>query len=208
LAKIAKNEACVIIDFWNFSHSIYKFLKQDLKPIKGQTNENAHKSSKINWIAVPNIIVQEYSKSSGKGLVLEPANVHIHLAYFQKHSNGFMEKLLYAMDMAGFSIHNHPTVLRETKCDECGLVKQEYKEKGVDVSIAVQMLTSKYHYIFLLSEDADLIPAVTEVQKHNKKVINVYTSGRNTFEDISFNAMDARKIMGRLISTIPGKNLG
>ena len=70
------------------------------------------------------------------------------------------------------------------------------------------MLTSKYHYIFLLSEDADLIPAVTEVQKHNKKVINVYTSGRNTFEDISFNAMDARKIMGRLISTIPGKNLG
>lgn len=53
-----------------------------------------------------------------------------------------------------------------------------FKEKGVDVKIAVDLITlaekDNYDIAILLSGDADLVPAVENVRERGKRVINAY----------------------------------
>jgi NYN domain len=55
--------------------------------------------------------------------------------------------------------------------------KPRYREKGVDVSLAVAMVSlacdSKLETAYLIASDSDYQPAVAEVRKRNKKVVYV-----------------------------------
>ncbi len=75
--------------------------------------------------------------------------------------------------------------VRETDpCKKCNNSDFHFQEKGVDVGLAVQMvsdrLKNKEEKQVLLSSDTDLLPAVREIQGDGGKVIYVGFSNRTT----------------------------
>ena len=60
-------------------------------------------------------------------------------------------------------------------CKKCGGQDQHLQEKGVDVGIAVDMITEgrKGHTIYLVSSDTDLLPAVKKAQAAGAEVVYV-----------------------------------
>ncbi|MFO0881932.1 MAG: NYN domain-containing protein [Candidatus Saccharimonadales bacterium] len=69
-------------------------------------------------------------------------------------------------------------------CNSCGTQDLRFQEKGVDVKIAVDMITdtinSNVEKIILVSSDTDLIPAVKYVKSQGREVIYVGFSDKLT----------------------------
>jgi uncharacterized LabA/DUF88 family protein len=68
-------------------------------------------------------------------------------------------------------------------CKKCNLKTPKYIEKGVDVSIAVDMIAKgneSNNNIYLLSNDTDLVPAVKYMKSINKKVVYLAYSEETT----------------------------
>jgi uncharacterized LabA/DUF88 family protein len=72
-------------------------------------------------------------------------------------------------------------VERSEKCDICGNVRHFLTEKGVDIQIAISMMRAavedKCDVLYLLSRDADFIPAVEFVKSKSKRVFLVAPKG-------------------------------
>lgn len=60
-------------------------------------------------------------------------------------------------------------------CKKCGNQDQHLQEKGVDVSLAVDMIaeSSPASTMYLVSSDTDLLPAIVQAQKLGSKVVYV-----------------------------------
>lgn len=70
------------------------------------------------------------------------------------------------------------------KCHNCGHTDLRLQEKGVDVGIAVDMvtdaLTHEYDEQVLVSSDTDLLPAIQVVKESGAKVIYIGFSNKTT----------------------------
>jgi len=69
-------------------------------------------------------------------------------------------------------------------CKHCGKQDAHFQEKGVDVRIAVDMMSDAYHKqvqkLVLISSDTDLLPAIQNVIDQGKQVIYVGFSDKLT----------------------------
>lgn len=77
------------------------------------------------------------------------------------------QSLFYSLEKQGIIIHKGYMLKSDGK----------FHEKGVDVKIAVEVvvgaLKNKYNECYLFSSDTDIIPAVEEAKRVNKKIIYV-----------------------------------
>jgi len=72
-------------------------------------------------------------------------------------------------------------VKRQRTCPACGGIEQYRLEKGVDVMLAIEMVSGavedKYDVAYLLALDADYSPTVRYVRERGKKVFLVAPKG-------------------------------
>ncbi|MHA1771478.1 MAG: NYN domain-containing protein [Candidatus Thorarchaeota archaeon] len=82
-----------------------------------------------------------------------------------------------ALNKIGFTCIIRKNRVRQEECPLCHGTFPKLKEKGVDVSIAIDMVTfgieNKFDSAILVSGDADFIPAVEYLKKLHKFVIVV-----------------------------------
>jgi uncharacterized LabA/DUF88 family protein len=67
------------------------------------------------------------------------------------------------------------------KCFKCATISEFFTEKGVDVRIAVDMITraKPSTTIHLVSSDTDLLPAIAEARHRGAKIVYVAFEGKN-----------------------------
>ncbi len=87
----------------------------------------------------------------------------------------FFEALEY---LKGYSVRKSSRKIRNTTCAKCGTTIDYTVEKGVDTSIVTEMISLAWEDAFdiavLVSEDADLVPAVQFLNRIGKKVYHAY----------------------------------
>ena len=87
----------------------------------------------------------------------------------------FFEALDY---LIGFTVRKFPRKTRQAKCGSCGTPVKYTIEKGLDSSIVTEMLSlaweDAYDVAVLVSDDADLVPAVQFLNRIGKKVYHAY----------------------------------
>jgi uncharacterized LabA/DUF88 family protein len=87
----------------------------------------------------------------------------------------FFEALDY---LKGYTVRKFPRKTRKTTCESCGKTIEYTVEKGVDSSMVTEMISLAWEDAFdiavLVSEDADLVPAVQFLNRVGKKVYHAY----------------------------------
>ncbi len=76
-------------------------------------------------------------------------------------------------------------VRNRDECENCGYVGYKMAEKGVDVGLAVEMVSDSYNSDVekqvLLSSDIDLLPAIKSAKHNNKEFYYVAFEGRQVY---------------------------
>jgi uncharacterized LabA/DUF88 family protein len=170
----------LFIDFWNF-----------------QLNWNNRAGGALcNWRAVPSVLLAEaqaiLSASQLGSAVLHETRVYA--SYEPGRENKLKSWLDSFLDkQPGFavivkerhwrqkSIHCRACDTEHEDCPRCKAKLGRASEKMVDSRIVTDMLTlawdGSYDVALLLTSDADMVPAVESLQRHNLKVINATWRG-------------------------------
>jgi uncharacterized LabA/DUF88 family protein len=159
------NKAIVLIDGENFIYKVEKVLKTE--------------SMKINTINIQEIKLKELISSTFKSKIdtnFYAARLKFHpetpkksktLLSNQRHLQKSLEQQNIDFIYAGY--------VRARKEGWGKYKRTVFKEKGVDVRIAVDMVSmacdKKYKRIVLCSSDSDLQPAVAEVKRRGVEII-------------------------------------
>jgi len=170
----------LFIDFWNFQLNW------------NQRSDNAH----CNWKALP-VLLSEKVQSILEEAGLGSAQLHetrVYASYEPVRENKLRCWLETFLDkQPGFtvikkerhwhqkSIHCRNCNTNHEECPNCGAMLGRASEKMVDSRIVTDMLTlawdRSYDIAVLLTSDADMVPAVESLQRHNFKVINATWKG-------------------------------
>jgi len=170
----------LFVDFWNF-----------------QINWN-HRAGGANcdWKAVPRVLldkVQSILTANG----LDAAQLHetrVYASYERGRENKLKNWLDSFLDkQPGFSvivkerhwrthaIHCRACDTKHEDCPKCKAKLGRASEKMVDSRIVTDMLSlawdGSYDVALLITSDADMVPAVESLQRHNFKVINATWKG-------------------------------
>lgn len=165
----------VFIDFWNF-----------------QLNWNDRAGDdRINWTAVPRVLVEEAKKKLEAAGVEESLTLEETLVYASANPategnlRNWLEGWLNRQPSFNVKVRERKPKPRRVHCSSCGRYNDTcacgapFKwapEKGVDTAIVTDLLSlageDAYGVAILLSSDADHIPAVEWIQARGRKVIN------------------------------------
>lgn len=170
----------LFIDYWNF-----------------QINWNDRScGAKCDWKKVPSVLLEEAQKILTAGGLggFQLHETRIYASYEPGRENNLKNWLDSFLDkQPGFnvivkerhwrqkSIHCRSCNKEHSDCPTCGAKLGRAVEKMVDSRIVTDMLSlawdRSYDVALLLTSDADMVPAVESLQRHNLKVINVTWRG-------------------------------
>jgi uncharacterized LabA/DUF88 family protein len=186
----------LFIDFWNF-----------------QLNWNERcKDSKVNWKTVPGILFGEAQTIlSNNGLdIAQLHETRVYASYERGRENKLKNWLdSFLNKQPGFSvivkerhwrqkeIHCRMCNTNHEDCPKCKAKLGRASEKMVDSRIVTDLLSlawdRSYDVALLLTSDADMVPAVESLQRHNFKVVNVTWKGHgHELAKVSWASFDAR----------------
>ena len=93
-------------------------------------------------------------------------------------------------------------VRNRDECENCGYVGYKMAEKGVDVGLAVEMVSDSYNSDVekqvLLSSDIDLLPAIKSAKHNNKEFYYVAFEGRQVYA-ISAYAKETKFVSNKIL---------
>lgn len=198
--KITKDSGAIIVDFWNFQLGFTDTFLDD-------ASNGIKQIWRINWGHLPDAIISEFRNLKGKSVTVEANNVKIYLSVEEDDYKlkGYMAGI---RDHFKFSIIESERVTRRRKCHHCKKESIVRIEKGVDVSIAVDIVLGNYKTIFLLSSDTDLLPAIKKAKEIGRRVI--YVGAEKfwpVFEPYCFDKLPLESIVGRITSINPKSRL-
>lgn len=194
--KITKDSGAIIIDFWNFQLGFTDTFLDD-------ASNGIKQIWRINWGHVPDAIVSEFHNLKGKDVTVEAPNVKMYISVEADDYKlkGYMAGI---RDRFKFSIIESERVTRYRKCHHCRKDSTVRVEKGVDVSIALDIVLGNYKTVFLLSSDTDLIPAIKKAKEMGRRVIYVGSEKFwPSFEPYCFDKLPLESIVGRITSINP-----
>ena len=192
----------LFVDFWNF-----------------QLNWNERSGgANCDWRALPGVLLAEAQtifSASGLG----PAQLHetrVYASYERGRENKLKSWLDTFLDkQPGFSviikerhwrekpIHCRACNTSHLVCPKCNAKLGRASEKMVDSRIVTDLLSlawdGSYDVAVLLTSDADMVPAVESLQRHNFKVINATWKGHgHELAKTSWASFELDAVIGKL----------
>ncbi|MCX7977491.1 MAG: NYN domain-containing protein [Bdellovibrionaceae bacterium] len=194
----------LFIDFWNF-----------------QLNWNSRTNgAKCDWKALPGVLMNETQSILNSSGLEKTATLHetrVYASYERGRENSLKNWLDSFLDkQPGFTVivkerHWRQKAIHCRNCDkqvtDCPFCKAKLgrsSEKMVDSRIVTDMLSLAWDRSFdttiLLSGDADMVPAVENLLRHNFKVINATWNGNgHELAKTSWASFELDSILSKLI---------
>lgn len=185
MTQTPRLRACIFIDYWNYQVSWNERFRN------GKTPDEA---LMCNWRRVPRVFGEETAKALGLGndCALEIVETRYYVSVLKDDPVGTKQEAWlrdFISNLPRTTVRLHERKLRQRPvrcrkcaceietCPECRTSLHSAPEKGVDVSLATDMMAKAWDgamdVAILATQDADFIPLVRCLQARGIKVVNI-----------------------------------
>ena len=158
----------LFVDFWNFQLN----WRDNMIPAKGESRVS------LDWQKLPTVLMSELPIIMGSAGDYTYKGTRIYASVNPSGEDAKLKNFLHNVlgQMPGFRVTVKDRKNKTTNCPHCKEKIQRTVEKGVDTAIATDLfegaINDSYDIAFLLSADADHVPAIQTIQDRlNKQII-------------------------------------